>query len=319
MARDIYYNNHYLFRDSKFGKCWFPQDPHMIGEGEYMPFYGLGTVMHLDEALDTCKAGMFKLKKISFLSRFNQLEKHPLKDKSILWMGPSQHYEEDDNLSNFYGNVKFSADLDQLANMWDHVYLVEMITTPTKTISVFLLSEKDYSDAFAHYDPTKTGGPWYIDEYGQHYVSEQCVRFNNEGKNIHNPEMEFMVEVSPKMNEKLYDMCIVSFLNHEDALYVKEIPHVCKRFSRLGEPCPNPYSAIVCLQAFSKAIKRRKIPTPRVSGTMRKLCSQLNEPGQALNSATCKLLLDFIYITKMERHNNKKRLEKRNATAAQAS
>nr|XP_027214904.1 uncharacterized protein LOC113807818 [Penaeus vannamei] len=248
---------------------WRPGSGRHVDEGpdSYRPFTHVVRVLHLSEALDTCLNRRMKPKKLQTFSSIDSRElpaNHPCANLKVLWFGAETQEEEEP--SNWYGNVEFALDAQILLTQWKYCFWVEMMTAPTHTASRLLLTNKDYSSVLPRYYSSHAGGPWQATPEG-HKGLVQCSRYRFKGTNVHDHALEFMIEATPEDEKAILAACQISFKNHDRARRM-DIPHVCNRYQRLGTPCPSPFSASQTARAFFKYIQQSGMPWSNLPGRL---------------------------------------------------
>lgn len=205
--------------------------------------------------MDICLSRRIRPKNVVTFSSLDSRElppDHPCAKMKVLWFGAKNQEEEEP--SNWYGNVEFAVDAQILLTQWKYCFLVEMMTAPTHTASRLLLTNNDYSSVLPRYYNSQSGGPWQVTPKG-HRALIQCSRYLFKGTNVHDHALEFMIEATPKDERAILAACQISFKDHQRAKNM-DIPHVCNRYQRLGKQCPTPFSASQTAIAFFKSIQQ---------------------------------------------------------------
>ncbi|KAG7174998.1 hypothetical protein Hamer_G015207, partial [Homarus americanus] len=250
---------------------WRPGSGRHVSEGanSYRPFTHIVRTLHLEDAVDVCTRRRIEPKNVVTFSSIDSRvlsPTHPCANMKVLWFSASSA-DQDEDASDWYGNVEFAVDAKILLERWKYSFLVEMMTTPTHTTTRILVTNTDYSDILPEYNRYCAGGPWQVTSEGQFTLSK-CSRFKFRGTNIHEHITEFMLEVTPKDEKKILKACQISFKNHEDAQDMK-VRHVCNRYQRAGQPCPSPFSRPLTAFYFFDKIQQNKVcwntGTPKLS------------------------------------------------------
>lgn len=266
----------YQTRSSRPTVLWRPGGGRRIDLGldSYRPFHRIVRTVHLQDAVHICEAHAMSprpVTSLNSLSRRSLRRGHPLRGLQVLWFG-TRHEERDANEAHdWYGNVEFSLAADVLLAHWGFAYLVELMTSPTQTVTRLLISNRDYTRFLPVYDPYCVGGGWYISPEGEHLELANCSRFNGEDPrlNRHGHTLEFMIEVTPwHQGNLLLSECQISFRNHEDARLMHR-KHVCHRFQQQNLLCPTPWSTKETSRIFFELHHRlsqsRPMATPPLS------------------------------------------------------
>lgn len=247
------------------GRCkktaWLPGSGRHINEGRdaYEPFTHVVRTLHLEDAVQVLSTNRMKPKSLvtfSSLQHGTLPDDHPCKELKVLWFSARFKSEKEED-PNWYGNVEFAAPCHLLLEMFQFSFLVEILTTPTHSVSRVLLTNKDYSSVLPHYNRKQPGGGWMVSQDG-HFALRKCSRYRFRGTNIFDHVLEFMLEVSAKDEKKILSSCKIDFKNHEDARDTRQA-HVCNRYQRLKQPCPTPYTSLETAEAFHSGLKKTKV------------------------------------------------------------
>ncbi|XP_071538181.1 uncharacterized protein [Panulirus ornatus] len=239
----------------------------------YQSFSHIVRTVHIHEALDICAHHELRPKFIYSCSSLSKKHlrysrNHPCRNLRVLWFG-TRASNADEDKHEWYGNVEFALPADILLKRWKYWFLVEMISAPTHTVTLLLITNTDYSSVLPQYDPHREGGQWVVSSQG-HFVLSDCLRYNDEGYNKHGHALEFMIEVTPYGQKKILEECEISFRNHFKAIDNNR-PHVCHRFQKSDFQCPSPFSTAFGSMVFFHEHQRKRmylsLATPRLSNS----------------------------------------------------
>ncbi|XP_027212651.2 uncharacterized protein [Penaeus vannamei] len=255
---------------------WLPRPGRRLARGPnpYRPFNRVVRTVHLEDAVEICVRRSMTPRPVTCCSRIRQRGlrwSHPCSNLRVLWFG-TRSDQDDQTIPDWYGNVEFSFLSNVFFSHFKFCFLVEIVTAPTHTMTRFLVTNTDYSGVLDPYSPYRAGGPWYINDRGEHFALKDCARFNDEGINIHPHELEFMVEMTPYGQQQILKEAEISFRNHEAATDLSR-PRKCHRFQRFSsrpQACPWAVSAAVASQMFfsrhqMEADRHPNIASPRLS------------------------------------------------------
>ncbi|XP_064097858.1 uncharacterized protein LOC135209136 [Macrobrachium nipponense] len=251
-----------LVQNGKWKKtAWLPGSGRHINEGRdaYEPFTHIVRTLHLEDAVQVLATNRMKPKSlITFSSLQNGTlpNDHPCKELKVLWFS-ARFKSENEEDPNWYGNVEFAVPCHLLLEMFQHCFLVEILTTPTHTVSRVLLTNTDYSSVLPHYNSKQPGGGWMVNQDG-HFALRKCSRYRFRGTNMFDHVLEFMLEVTAKDEKKILSSCKLDFKNHEDARDTRQV-HVCNRYQRLKQSCPTPYTSLETAEAFHSGLEKTKV------------------------------------------------------------
>lgn len=255
---------------------WLPGSGRHVSEGpdSYRPFSHITRTLHLEDALQVCTRWRIPPKNIITFSSIDSRSlptQHPCRELQVLWFSANMSEQEEDE-HDWYGNVEFAVSASVLLERWRYCFLVEMMTTPTHTVSRILLTNTDFSSVLRPYNPFRAGGPWQVSSEGQMGL-HKCSRYKFKGYNRHPHILEFLLDVTEEDEKKILQECQLSFKNHEEAQDLS-VRHVCNRHQRAKTPCPSPFPRITAATLFAARLQMMNSSLskiPKLSSSARQL------------------------------------------------